>query len=116
MRATLSDRLEHILEAIGYLQQHTGNLPWEQFIADKFLRLGIERCLEIISEASRHLPEEFKQKYAGIPWRHVADIGNRLRHGYDTVNNQIVWNIVQDDIPVLKAAVEAAIASNDQEP
>jgi uncharacterized protein with HEPN domain len=86
MRATLNDRLEHILEAIGYLQQHTGDLTWEQFIANKFLRLGIERCLEIISEASRHLPEEFKQKYAEIPWRHVADIGNRLRHGYDTVN------------------------------
>ena len=112
MRATLNARLEHILEAISFLQQHIGDLTWEQFIADKFLRLGIERCLEIISEASRHLPEEFKQKHAGIPWRQVADIGNRLRHGYDNVNNQIVWNIVQDDIPVLKAAVEAAIASD----
>ena len=100
------------MKRLAFFNSTPGDLTWEQFIANKFLRLGIERCLEIISEASRHLPEEFKQKHAGIPWRQVADIGNRLRHGYDNVNNQIVWNIVQDDIPVLKAAVEAAIASD----
>ena len=116
MRASVMDRLDHILEAIRVIQENTENLSREQFAANKILRLGIERGLEIISEASRHLPEELRRKYAEIPWRQLADIGNRLRHGYDTVNNQIVWNIVQYDIPVLMKAIEAAKASYNQEP
>ncbi len=77
MRATLKDRLDHILEAISYLQRRTGESSWEQFIANKFLRLGSKETLEIISEASRHLPDEFKQKHAGIPWRPIANMETR---------------------------------------
>jgi len=50
------------------------------FAADRFRQLGIERCLEIISEASRHIPDDAKARHPEIPWRRVADIGNRIRH------------------------------------
>jgi uncharacterized protein with HEPN domain len=62
------------------------------------------------------LPEDLKQSYATIPGRQVADIGNRLRHGYGAVNTLIVWNIVCEDIPVLKSAITAAKISWSEKP
>jgi uncharacterized protein with HEPN domain len=70
------------------------------------MRLAVERCLEIVSEASRFVPEELKSGYPNLPWRGIADFGNLLRHGYDGIDDRRVWAIVEQDLAPLKAAIE----------
>jgi uncharacterized protein with HEPN domain len=72
-------------------------------------RHAVERCLEIVSEASCYVPREAKAVHAGIPWRGVADFGNVLRHDYPNVKDRRVWEIVTDDLAPLKAAVETIL-------
>jgi uncharacterized protein with HEPN domain len=67
---------------------------------------AVERWLEIISEASRHLPADMKAREAGVPWRQVADLGNVIRHNYDRIDTATLTVIVEDDLPALKAAAE----------
>lgn len=74
-------------------------------------RRAIERWLEIISEASRHVPEELKAKEPAIPWRQIADIGNIIRHSYDRLDEATLLEIVEDDLPVLREASERLYAS-----
>lgn len=62
--------------------------------------------LEIISEASRALPDHFKQGHPDIKWIGVRDIGNVLRHQYATLSKILLWNVVQDELPKLGTALE----------
>jgi uncharacterized protein with HEPN domain len=68
-------------------------------------RHAVERCLEIVSEASRYVPREATPRHAEIPWRGVADFGNVLRHDYPRVKDRRVWEIVTHDLSPLRAAV-----------
>ncbi len=70
----------------------------------------MERYLKRLSEASRHIPQELKDKHPEIDWRGVADIGNVLRHAYDQVSDRRIWEAMTEDLPPLKAAIEAMIA------
>ncbi|KRQ11665.1 hypothetical protein AOQ71_17400 [Bradyrhizobium manausense] len=72
--------------------------------------LTVTRCLEIISEASRRLPEELKARHPAIAWRQMAAAGNVYRHNYEDVAARLVWETVQQDLPSLRAAVEDELA------
>lgn len=73
-------------------------------------RMIAERALEIISEASRRLPEDWKAARPGIPWRRIADIGNHLRHAYQRVDAEILAGIIETGLADLEAAVDAVLA------
>ncbi|MBL8906054.1 MAG: DUF86 domain-containing protein [Rhizobiales bacterium] len=95
-----------MLEAIAQIEANIENLGFEEFRADRFRQLGIERCLEIISEASRHIPAAVKARHGTVPWRRIGDIGNRLRHAYHAIDSAIVWNIVTGELRDLKQTLE----------
>jgi uncharacterized protein with HEPN domain len=61
----------------------------EEFANDRVRRLAVERLLEILSEASRHVPKTL-QEASDIPWRDIADLGNLLRHAYHRVDADVV--------------------------
>jgi uncharacterized protein with HEPN domain len=63
-----------------------------------------------ISEATRHLPADLKKAHSEIRWTSIAGIGNVLRHDYYAVSNEIIWKVIRDEPPPLKAAVEDLIA------
>jgi uncharacterized protein with HEPN domain len=65
--------------------------------------------LEIISEASRRLPDDMKARYPGIAWKQMAAAGNVYRHDYEDVAAQLVWNTVQQALPPLRAVIEAEL-------
>jgi uncharacterized protein with HEPN domain len=108
-RPTLADRLRHMLDAIADVQTYTKGKSFEDYLADEMRRHAVERCLEIVSEASRYVPREAKARHAEVPWRGVADFGNVLRHDYPNVKHRRVWEIVTNDLAPLKAAVETIL-------
>ncbi len=75
----------------------------------------VERCIEVISEASRRLPTELKARHPGVRWRNVADIGNVLRHNYDGVIEPILNDVVLVQIDVLEAAVRDMLTDLESE-
>jgi uncharacterized protein with HEPN domain len=109
----LEDRLVHILDAIGNIQQFLAGKTAAHFSEDTFLRLAVERSFEIISEASRRLPEDVKARATGIDWLGVADLGNRLRHTYHRIDANLLWEIAERDLPPLKAFVERTIRDSE---
>ena len=78
------------------------------------MRWLVQRAIEIISEASRGIPEQLKATRPEIPWPTVRDIGNILRHQYEGVSDPILWRVVTDELPRLKAAIEAIAAQVDE--
>jgi len=76
------------------------------FQKDWLLRHGAQRAIEIISEASRHVPDELKTNHPNIRWRSIAGIGNVLRHEYHAISDRVIWKVIEDELPPLKAAVE----------
>jgi uncharacterized protein with HEPN domain len=71
----------------------------------------IERGVEIVSEASRHLPGYLKDRNPGIPWRKVAGIGNIIRHNYERVAPDVLWKLGRDDLPALEKVCRAELAA-----
>jgi len=98
--------LNQILKAIEGIQRALEGKSLSDFEQDWLLNHGIQRGIEIISEASRHLPDELKKKRPEIRWSSIAGIGNVLRHEYYAISNDIIWRVVQSDLKPLKIAVE----------
>ena len=105
MPRSVQARLDDMLEEIAAIRTGTRDVSFESFAAMWHLRRAVERGLEIISEASRSLPDELKALAPDIPWRQIADIGNLLRHEYQRVEPRIIWSIVEQNLTPLEAAL-----------
>jgi uncharacterized protein with HEPN domain len=104
-----------MLEAIGNIETDIAGYDFEKFRADRRTRQLVERNLEILSEASRRLPEKFKDSEAHIPWRAIAGIGNVLRHDNHEAHPTVLWDTCKKDLRPLKEAVlriDAAVAGS----
>ena len=82
----------------------------EEFQSDIERRWIVERGVEIISEASRRLPDDLKERHPEIPWKKVAAIGNVIRHDYENVSANALWKAAHDDFPALEEACRAELA------
>jgi uncharacterized protein with HEPN domain len=78
----------------------------QTFTADLRTVYAVTRCLEIISEASRRVPDHVKSRHPSIAWREMAGAGNIYRHDYETVAASYSWFTVQNHLPALSAAVQ----------
>ena len=77
---------------------------------DRMLNLALVRLAEVIGEASRRVPEDFRCRQPQVPWRDIADLRNRLIHAYEAVDFDTLWSIIQKDPPLLIDQLEAIIA------
>lgn len=80
---------------------YTEGLDREDFEADEKAYDATLRNLELIGEAATHIPDAIREEFPAISWRQVVATRNRLIHGYLGIDNDIIWSIIQDDIPVL---------------
>jgi len=102
-------RLSDILENIEFARQLTHQMSYEEFAEDRKTQYAVVRALEIISEASRRLPEELKARHSEIPWKAVAAVGNVLRHEYEEVDPRIVWRTVKNEIVDLESVIHSEL-------
>ncbi|MEJ0075102.1 MAG: HepT-like ribonuclease domain-containing protein [Alphaproteobacteria bacterium] len=98
--------MDDILDAIDNLERVLAGKTFHDFEGDWLLRRGVERGIEIISEASRRIPAAMKEQYPQIPWRDVTSIGNILRHQYHSISVPIIWQVIGKDLPPSKAAIQ----------
>ena len=95
-----------ILHQIELAEQFIADLRQDEFERDVLRLYAVTRCLEIISEASRRLPDELKARYPDIPWREIAGAGNIYRHNYEDVAPRLLWETVRSGLTPLKIAAE----------
>ncbi|HWF61400.1 MAG TPA: DUF86 domain-containing protein [Nitrospira sp.] len=105
------DYLRHILVEIEYLSDQSRTLTYERFAADETLRRAFVRSLEIIGEAVKNLPDEFRASHPEVEWRPIARMRDRLIHGYFGVDYQLVWDVVYEKLPELKRSIQRIIDS-----
>lgn len=103
-------RLKHIQIEIAFLVEYTESSDISRFASDPLLFRAVERSLLIISEAAKSLPAELMARYPQVDWRKIADLGNVLRHDYNRVDPETIWNIVSDRIPDLAPLIEQMIS------
>ena len=106
MRSKAADTaLRDILHHIDLAQRFVDGLQRADFLADIRTVYAVTRCLEIISEASRRLPDDLKARHVAIPWKQMAGAGNVYRHDYEDVAARYVWDTVQRDLPPLRDVI-----------
>jgi uncharacterized protein with HEPN domain len=102
----MADIIENAERVEGYL----AGMDRSAFERDGRTRDAIERCLERICEAAHRLGKSAEELMPGQPWGDIRGMGNRLRHAYDRVSLDIVWNTAQDRLPELAAEARRALA------
>jgi uncharacterized protein with HEPN domain len=102
--------LEDIHHHIGLAETFVEGLDYVALSDDLRTTYAVIRCIEIISEASRRLPGELKERHPAIAWRNMAGAGNVYRHDYEDVAVSLVWVVLQDHLPPLRIMVEQKLA------
>jgi uncharacterized protein with HEPN domain len=105
-------RLVDIRDHIRMAQSWVNGISSEELGVDVQRFYAVVRCLEIISEASRFVGPDIKERHPDIPWFRVAGAGNVYRHDYERVDAEIIMGTVIDALPPLLAAVEAELATD----
>lgn len=98
--------LHHIIDSINKIRSYTDGYTFNKFITNEMLVDAILRNFEIIGEASNNLGDDFKTDHITIDFRSAVSIRNRLIHGYDDVNLEIVWNTIKKDLPKMKKEIK----------
>jgi uncharacterized protein with HEPN domain len=93
--------LQHIVDETEYLVRRAEGVTKDDFLQDETLKRAFVRSLEIIGEAVKHLPDEFKQRHSHLDWRAMAGMRDWLIHGYFGVDYDIVWDAVINKVPLL---------------
>lgn len=100
--------LKHILDAVEKIESYTV-IGREAFIADSHWQDAVIRQLEIIGEATKRLSDGLRQRYNDIPWRRIAGLRDVLIHDYMGVDLVAVWEVTQQNPPVLKNQIQAIL-------
>lgn len=97
---------DHAREAVDLAAGHSR----EDLDRDRMLNLALVRLAEVIGEAASQVPTEFRERYPDVPWQQIVGLRHRLIHGYDQVDFDILWTIIQDDLPPLIIALDRILA------
>ena len=104
--------LKHITDECAYLLSISDNLSKDDFLDDETLKRAVVRSLEIIGEATRKIPADFKVKWSSILWKNMAGMRDRLIHDYMGVNYSIVWDVLKNKTPELNQQISEVLNDN----
>jgi len=102
-------RLEDIIENAEAIRRYTAGMDVAAFSKDPKTYDAVERCLERIAEAAAKLGDLAPVLVPGQPWQEIRALGNRLRHEYDDIREDRIWDILQIDLPPLCIACAEAL-------
>ncbi len=102
-------RLTDMKNAVGQIRKLLAGKTVDVVVTDIATRAAFERFLEILSEASRHVPQEWKEEHPSIQWRQIADLGNFIRHVYHKIDIDILWSIYTNDLDSLEQVIDSLI-------
>ncbi len=105
--------VHHMLDHAREAREMTRNRSREDLDADRMLNLALVRLMEVVGEASRRVPDDFRSRFPDVQWRDTADFRNRLIHGYDRINFNVLWDVVQNELPPLIEQLETIIAEGE---
>ena len=106
MKRDLTLFLNDINDSIKNIEFFSQNLLKEEFMKSRLNQSAIVRELEIIGEAVKNIPEEFRNKYPEIKWNNIAGFRDIIIHSYFKVDLEKVWNVIKKDLPDLKKKME----------
>jgi uncharacterized protein with HEPN domain len=97
--------LQQLRDAAREAAAMCGGLTPEALCADRMRTLAVERCFEIIGEAVKRLPPDLCARYPQVPWKKVSGVRDRVVHGYDDIEHQVLLDAVRLQFPLLLTAV-----------
>lgn len=109
MSHSVNDYLHHIFDECLYLINETAQLQQAEFLQSPTLRRAFVRSLEIIGEATKHIPEPIRQEHSAVEWRSIVGMRDRLIHAYFGVDYELVWDVIINKIPQLQQEIALMI-------
>lgn len=103
------DYLQDIVDATRKARAFVQGMSYEQFALDDKTNYAVVRAIEIVGEASKQVSDDLRARYPTIPWREMTGIRDKLIHAYFGVDQQVVWETVQRDLPLVEAAIAAVL-------
>ncbi len=104
-------RYRHMLENARKASAMASKRTRSDLDTDDMLSLALVRLLEVVGEAANRVPDDEQARHPEIPWSQIVSFRNRLIHGYDSIDLDILWQVVRQDLPPLIAALERIIAA-----
>jgi uncharacterized protein with HEPN domain len=103
------DYLEDIRQAAQKALAFVQGMSYEAFVADDKTVFAVVRALEIVGEATKRIPQSVRDRYPEVPWRSMAGIRDKLIHDYVSVNLEVVWKTVTEDLPALLPMIQRVL-------
>ncbi|WP_347278281.1 DUF86 domain-containing protein [Limnothrix sp. FACHB-1088] len=103
-----------ILNSIDNIQSDTTNISYEEFVQDRRTKDAVILNLLIIGEATKQIPQDIRDQHSEIQWKQIAGMRDMIAHAYFSINNKIVWNIIENDLDFLKTCIKN-IQSNEED-
>ena len=109
MKRSVEIYIEDIIKYMERAENHIKNFQLDQFLKDDKTCDAVIRCIEVIGEATKNIPEEIRIRYPSISWRDLAGMRDKIIHSYFTVDFETVWLVVKEDIPRLKPILKKVL-------
>jgi uncharacterized protein with HEPN domain len=106
MSPSLLEYIRHILDETAYLSAQAGRLFKEEFSQDETLKRAFVRSIEVIGEAAKKVPPDFRNRHGQVEWRAIAGMRDRLIHDYLGIDYDIVWDVVISKVPALRRQLQ----------
>ncbi len=106
MKREIGDYIQDIIEAMRNAIEFVNGMSYDDFAGNTKTIYAVLRAIEIIGEAAKNVPDEFREKYPRIPWKNISGMRDKVIHAYFGVSLERVWETVKRDIPALKPLFE----------
>lgn len=106
MKRDISIYLKDIIENMEYAEKFIEGITIKDFVKDEKTYYAVIRCIEVMGEAVKHIPDSLRKQYPRIPWRDIAGMRDKAIHFYFGMNLERIWLVVKEDIPTLKPLIK----------